>query len=61
MDYTYTIRVRRTVDWWIGWIDEVPGVNSQGATCAELIDNLASALTEALGMDAEPRIGLPGM
>jgi predicted RNase H-like HicB family nuclease len=59
MDATYRFRVREADRWWIGWVDERPGVNSQGATRAEVIENLASALTEALAMDDEPRIGLP--
>lgn len=34
--------------WWIGWVEEVPGVNSQGRTRDELLDNLRDALEEAL-------------
>jgi predicted RNase H-like HicB family nuclease len=37
--------------WWIGWIEEVPGVNSQGRTRAELLENLRDALAEALEMN----------
>ncbi len=37
--------------WWIGWIEEVPGVNSQGATREELMTNLREALSEALEMN----------
>jgi predicted RNase H-like HicB family nuclease len=36
--------------WWIGWIDEVAGVNSQAETRDELIEHLGSALEEALEM-----------
>ena len=36
--------------WWIGWIDEVPGVNAQAETREEVIENLGSALQEALEM-----------
>lgn len=61
MDTTYTFRVRQGEQWWTGWVDELPGVSSQGATRAELIENLASALTEALAMDDERWIGLPGV
>jgi len=61
MDATYTFRVRQGEGGWIGWVDERPGVNSQAATRGELIENLASALTEALAMDDEPRTGLPGV
>jgi predicted RNase H-like HicB family nuclease len=48
---SYTAKIQRRGDWWIGWIQEVPGVNSQGRTREELIDNLRSALREALEMD----------
>jgi predicted RNase H-like HicB family nuclease len=48
---SYTARIRRNGDWWIGWIQEVAGVNSQGRTREELINNLRSALLEALAMD----------
>ena len=43
--------VQRSGEWWIGWIEEVPGVNSQGATKEELLDNLRDALDEALEMN----------
>ena len=36
---------------WVGWIEEIPGVNSQGVTRDELLDNLRSALQEALEMN----------
>lgn len=48
MTPNYTAVVRRSGEWWIGWLEEVPGVNSQGVTREELIDNLRSALEEAL-------------
>jgi predicted RNase H-like HicB family nuclease len=51
MSTTYTAAVQFRDPWWIGWIEEVPGVNSQGATREELIDNLRSALQEALEMN----------
>jgi predicted RNase H-like HicB family nuclease len=44
----YTAVVRQSGPWWIGWVQEIPGVNSQGATREELIENLQSALEEAL-------------
>jgi predicted RNase H-like HicB family nuclease len=48
MSANYTAVVRRDVRWWIGWVVELPGVNSQGETRAELLDNLRSALREIL-------------
>jgi predicted RNase H-like HicB family nuclease len=47
----YTSVVQQRDEWWIGWIEEVPGVNSQGATREELLENLSSALNEALEMN----------
>lgn len=40
--------LKRDSKWWIGWIEEIAGVNSQGKTRAELLANLQSALQEAL-------------
>jgi predicted RNase H-like HicB family nuclease len=46
MNGNYTAVVQDRGEWWIGWIEEVPGVNSQGVTREELVENLASALQE---------------
>ena len=51
MESTYTAVVQRDGDWWIGWVEEIPGVNSQGATRGQLVENLRSALKEALEMN----------
>ena len=48
MENEYTAVVRQDGEWWIGWIEEIPGVNSQGASRDELMDNLRSALSEML-------------
>jgi predicted RNase H-like HicB family nuclease len=53
MAATCTAMVIRHGEWWIGWVGEVPGVNSQGTTREELLDNLRDALTEALEMNRE--------
>ena len=47
----FTAVIQRDGDFWIGWIEEISGVNSQGTTRAELLENLQSALEEALQMD----------
>jgi predicted RNase H-like HicB family nuclease len=47
----YTAIIQQSGGWWIGWVREVPGVNSQGKTREELIENLHSALHEALEMN----------
>lgn len=61
MTATYTAIVQQSGAWWIGWIEEVPGVNSQGQTREELLDNLRDALQEALEMNrAEARAAATG-
>ncbi len=45
-----TAVIRQSGPWWIGWVQQVPGVNSQGETREELVENLRSALQEALEM-----------
>jgi predicted RNase H-like HicB family nuclease len=47
----YSAAIQQAGEWWIGWIEEVPGVNSQGHTRAELHDNLRDVLDEALEMN----------
>lgn len=47
----YKAVIQQNGDWWIGWVEEVPGVNSQGKTREELLDNLRDALEEALEMN----------
>ena len=37
--------------WWIGWIEEVPGVNCQEPTHEELMQSLAETLSEALELN----------
>lgn len=51
MTAPYTAVVRQSGPWWIGWVEEIPGVNSQGATRDELLENLRSALAEALELN----------
>ncbi|MYA95383.1 MAG: type II toxin-antitoxin system HicB family antitoxin [Nitrospinae bacterium] len=41
----------RDGQWWIGWIEEVPGVNCQEASREELLDSLTVTLREMLEID----------
>ncbi|MEX0939066.1 MAG: type II toxin-antitoxin system HicB family antitoxin [Pirellulales bacterium] len=49
----YTAVIQQHEQWWIGWVEEVPGVNSQGATREELLENLRDALSEAVEMNRD--------
>jgi predicted RNase H-like HicB family nuclease len=51
MKSSYTAVIQRDRLPWIGWVLEVPGVSSQATTREELIENLRSALNEALKMN----------
>ena len=48
MKGNYTAVVKKSGNWWIGWIEEVPGVNCQEATHEQLIESLQITLREAL-------------
>ena len=61
MAANYTAVIQKHGEWWIGWVEEVPGVNSQGQTREELLDNLRDALEEAFEMNrAEARAAASG-
>ena len=49
----FTAVVKQDGPWWVGWIEEIQGVNSQGETREELLANLRSALEEAIAMNRE--------
>jgi predicted RNase H-like HicB family nuclease len=51
VEAVYTAIVQLDDSWWIGWGKEIPGVNSQGKTREELMENLRSTLKEALEMN----------
>jgi predicted RNase H-like HicB family nuclease len=62
MAANYTAVIQQHGEWWIGWVEEVPGVNSQGQTRDELLDNLRDALEEALEMNrADARAAAKGV
>ena len=51
----FTAVVKQSVSWWIGWIEEVPGVNCQERTREELLETLRVTLREAL-LPARPLV-----
>jgi predicted RNase H-like HicB family nuclease len=44
----YTAVIKQDGEWWIGWVEEVPGVNCQERTREELIETLRVTLAEAI-------------
>jgi predicted RNase H-like HicB family nuclease len=53
MNQTYTAIIQQDDGWWIGWIEEIPGVNSQGKTREDLMENLRSALAGMIELNRE--------
>lgn len=60
MKQAFTAVIKQDDDWWIGWIEEVPGVNCQAKTRAALVRSLRSTLKEALQMNREEALSLAG-
>jgi predicted RNase H-like HicB family nuclease len=57
----YTAVVKQDGDWWLGWVEEVPGVNAQEHTREALLASLKEVLREALEMNrAEARAAAGG-
>ena len=48
-----TAVVKHSGEWWIGWIEEVPGVNCQERTHEKLQQSLVETLLEALELTNE--------
>jgi predicted RNase H-like HicB family nuclease len=60
MDRKYTAILKEDDGWWIGWIEEVPGVNCQESTREELVISLKEALLEALEFNRADAVSAAG-
>jgi predicted RNase H-like HicB family nuclease len=49
----YTAVIQQDGDWWIGWFEEIPGVNCQEATREALLESLEVCMREALEMNRQ--------
>jgi predicted RNase H-like HicB family nuclease len=47
-------------EWWVGWIEEVPGVNCQEITFQELKESLEVTLKEALEFNRQDALSAAG-
>lgn len=56
----FTAVLKNTGDWWIGWIEEVPGVNCQERSKEELIESLRLTLREALEFNRREALDAAG-
>ena len=60
MKTDYTAVVKQVGAWWIGWIEEIPGVNCQEPTHEELVTSLRTTLREALELNKEDALAAAG-
>jgi len=51
MDMEYTAVIKQEGKWWIGWVEEIPGVNCQERTREELLESLRITLKEAIELN----------
>jgi predicted RNase H-like HicB family nuclease len=56
MKNKFTAVIKQEGSWWVGWIEEVPGVNCQEATKEELLESLKITLKEALEFNRKEAI-----
>jgi len=53
MNNEYTAVIKQDGDWWVGWIEEIQGVNCQEITYIKLLETLKVTLQEALTFNRE--------
>ncbi len=58
MENKYTAVIKQDDGWWIGWIEEIPGVNCQEKTKEELMETLRITLKEALEMNKNEALAI---
>ena len=56
----YTAVIKQSGSWWVGWIEEIPGVNCQEATRDELLETLRVTLREALEFNRREALDAAG-
>jgi predicted RNase H-like HicB family nuclease len=60
MKHAYTAVIKKSGDWWIGWIEEVPGVNCQEPSKKDLLQSLKETLREALELNRRDALEAAG-
>ena len=58
MENKYTAIIKKEDDWWIGWVEEISGVNCQERTREELLETLRITLKEALEMNKNEALSI---
>ena len=47
----YRAVIKKSGEWWIGWLIDLPGVNAQERTRDEVLESLRIGAVEMLAMD----------
>lgn len=53
MKVEFTAIVKKDGDWWLGWVEEIPGANAQEKTKEEFLVSLKDAVIDILELRAE--------
>ena len=53
MEQRYTAVLKQSEGWWIGWIEEIPGINCQESSREELLETLRITLEEGLELNRQ--------
>jgi len=51
----YRAVIKKTGDWWIGWLVDLPGVNAQERSKEELIESLKIGAEDMLSTPFKPK------
>jgi len=60
MNSNYTAVIKQDADLWIGWIEEVPGVNCQESSRENLLKSLRETLAEAIELNRADALAAVG-
>jgi predicted RNase H-like HicB family nuclease len=60
MNNEYTAIIKQDDNWWIGWIEEISGVNCQESSREQLLESLRVTLQEALEFNKKEAISAAG-
>jgi len=60
MEREYTAVIKQDGKWWIGWIEEIPGINCQESSRGELLITLKETLKESLEFNKQDALSAAG-
>jgi predicted RNase H-like HicB family nuclease len=51
----YRAIIKKSGDWWIGWLTDLPGVNAQEKSRVKLLESLKIGAKDMLNAPVEPK------